>query len=233
MDRTGRRVRGRRLAGRGRVAVPAVVLVTGMTGLYLVAGHEADPRPGPPQPAAGAERVHPGTAVPARSSPAATPLPPSPAVRVRIPSIGVDAPVTKVGLDEDGWAGPPAPQGGDLAGWFSDSATPGAEGTSVLDGHAGTPAGRGVFHGLGDVRKGSTVEVVRADGRTVVFTVYGVEVLPEHAFPGARVYGDTGRPELRVLTCGGGFTGHDGRDGNVVLFGRLGRTPGPGTAMRP
>ncbi|MFD4776996.1 class F sortase, partial [Streptomyces sp. NPDC058427] len=39
--------------------------------------------------------------------------------------------------------------------------------------------------------------------------------------PGARVYGDTGKAELRVITCGGGFTKANGYDGNVVVFARL------------
>ncbi|MFC8874714.1 class F sortase, partial [Streptomyces ardesiacus] len=35
------------------------------------------------------------------------------------------------------------------------------------------------------------------------------------------VYGSKGTPELRVITCGGGFTKQNGYDGNVVAFARL------------
>ncbi|MFE4645776.1 class F sortase, partial [Streptomyces sp. NPDC056730] len=38
------------------------------------------------------------------------------------------------------------------------------------------------------------------------------------------VYGDSGHAELRVITCGGGFSKANGYDGNVVVFARLVRT---------
>ncbi|NEE61390.1 class F sortase, partial [Streptomyces sp. SID8455] len=33
--------------------------------------------------------------------------------------------------------------------------------------------------------------------------------------------GDTGHAELRVITCGGGYSKAGGYDGNVVVFARL------------
>lgn len=36
-----------------------------------------------------------------------------------------------------------------------------------------------------------------------------------------RVYADTGQPELRVITCGGGYSKAGGYDGNVVVFARM------------
>ncbi|OWA02401.1 sortase [Streptomyces sp. CS227] len=86
---------------------------------------------------------------------------------------------------------------------------PGAEGPAVL-------------HGLGAVEKGGRVEVARADRRTAVFTVYGVDVVPKRGFPARRVYGDAGRPELRLITCGGSYRPAGGYDADVVVIGRLG-----------
>ena len=40
-------------------------------------------------------------------------------------------------------------------------------------------------------------------------------------FPGDRVYASKGSPELRIITCGGGFSKQNGYDGNVVVFARL------------
>ncbi|CAM5291032.1 class F sortase [Streptomyces narbonensis] len=65
------------------------------------------------------------------------------------------------------------------------------------------------------------MEIVRRDGRTAVFAVYGVEVVPKEGFPAERVYGDVGLPELRLITCGGTFTRETGYKGNVVVSARL------------
>ncbi|AGI91961.1 secreted protein [Streptomyces albidoflavus] len=64
---------------------------------------------------------------------------------------------------------------------------PGTRGTSVLVGRVDGAEGPAVFHGLGAVAKGGSVEVVRADGRAAVFTVYGVDVVPKKDFPARRV----------------------------------------------
>lgn len=69
--------------------------------------------------------------------------------------------------------------------------------------------------------KGLQIEVSRYDGRVAVFEIYGVEVFSKNDFPGSRVYGDTGYAELRVITCGGGYTKAAYYDGNVVVFARL------------
>ncbi|MFJ4692624.1 hypothetical protein [Streptomyces sp. NPDC088766] len=40
-------------------------------------------------------------------------------------------------------------------------------------------------------------------------------------FPDREVYGDRGRPELRLITCGGTFDRRSGHSGNLVVFARL------------
>ena len=61
----------------------------------------------------------------------------------------------------------------------------------------------------------------RSDGGTAVFTVDAVEVYRANAFPDAKVYGAAPRPELRVITCGGGYSKATGYQGNVVVFAHL------------
>jgi putative component of toxin-antitoxin plasmid stabilization module len=78
-----------------------------------------------------------------------------------------------------------------------------------------------VFYGLGALKRGNRVEVARQDGKTVVFEIYGVEVFEKDNFPGDRVYASKGTAELRVITCGGGFSQQNGYEGNVVAFARL------------
>ncbi|EFL18892.1 secreted protein [Streptomyces sp. C] len=141
--------------------------------------------------------------------------------RIRIPAINVDAPVMTVGLDAQGWIDAPPPQDRNLAGWYLNGISPGQQGSAVIVGHVDNAQGPAVFYGLGSLKPGSRVEVERYDGRTAVFEVYGVEVFSKEAFPGSRVYGDTGHPELRVITCGGSYSKAKGYDGNVVVFARM------------
>lgn len=141
--------------------------------------------------------------------------------RVQIPAIQVNAPVMPVGVDPDGWVDAPPPEDPNLAGWFTGGVAPGEKGTAVIVGHVDNQQGPAVFYGLGSLKKGNRVQVVRKDGKTAVFEIYGIEVFEKANFPSNRVYGSTGAPELRVITCGGGFSEQNGYDGNVVVFARL------------
>ncbi|MEU3727718.1 class F sortase [Streptomyces sp. NPDC031705] len=200
--------------------VLALVMLSGLAMIRNGANAEA----GPPQPAAAA-------AVAARTDelPAKAPVPPagmevlehSSVQRIRIPTINVDAPVMTVGLDAQGWIDAPPPQDRNLAGWYLNGISPGQQGSAVIVGHVDNAQGPAVFYGLGSLKPGSHIEVERYDGRTAVFEVYGVEVFSKEAFPGSRVYGDTGHPELRVITCGGAYSKAKGYDGNVVVFARM------------
>ncbi|MEV6421125.1 class F sortase [Streptomyces sp. NPDC051662] len=205
--------------------VLALVMLTGIAMMR----NGVDVPLGPPQPAAAAALDSvPDPAVAAattsHSAPIVRPLPYAPMSRVKIPMLRVDAPVVDVGLDPDGWIAAPPPRDPNLAGWYQNGIAPGQRGTAVVVGHVDNRSGPAVFFGLGSMEKGAHIEVERFDGRTAVFEVYGVEVYSKNDFPAARVYGDSGHPELRVITCGGGYSKRNGYDGNVVVFARLVRT---------
>jgi hypothetical protein len=198
-----------------------VLALVMLTGLALVR-NGIDVGMGPPQPAvaAGLDSRRAGLdSVPLTGY--VEPLPYAPASRIAIPAIRVDAPMVDVGLDANGWIEAPAPQDTNLAGWYQNGISPGQQGTAVVVGHVDNAGGPAVFYGLGALQKGQFVEVTRYDGKVAVFEVYGVEVFSKNNFPGARVYGDTGTPELRVITCGGGYSQAGGYDGNVVVFARM------------
>ncbi len=91
-------------------------------------------------------------------------------LRLRIPSLGVDVPLT--GEREDAF-------------WDTGGPAPGAAGTAVVTGE-GLP--------LGELRRGRTIEIPRADRRTAVFTV--VRVSPG-AVPGREE--PAGRAQLRLV----------------------------------
>ncbi|MGW4631111.1 hypothetical protein ACWEMU_34405, partial [Streptomyces rubiginosohelvolus] len=63
-----------------------------------------------------------------------------------------------------------------------------------------------------------------------------VKTYTKDKFPDDKVYGETGRPELRLLTCGGRFYEKAGYSANVVVFAHLtslketARPPRPGLA---
>lgn len=154
--------------------------------------------------------------------PRVEPMPAATPVRVRIPSVRIDAPLTGLGLTEDGSLDVPPPAKANVAGWYEDGVPPGAVGTALIVGHVDNEAGPAVFYPLGALKKGQAIDVDRADGRTAVFTVDAVEVYDDENFPDEKVYGPSDRPELRVLTCGGGYDRDaGGYQGNVVVFAHL------------
>ncbi|MGW0734963.1 class F sortase [Streptomyces sp. NPDC002851] len=197
-----------------------VIALVLLTGLALIRNGSGEFAVGPPQPASAAS-AHTRISAPPAKPDEAAPLPFSLAEQIRIPAIRVDAPIQAVGLDPEGWVEAPPAENSNLAGWFTGAVAPGEKGTSVIVGHVDNMAGPAVFYGLGALKKGNHVEVKRQDGRTAVFEVYGIEVFDKNNIPADKVYGDTGHAELRVITCGGGFSKQNGYDGNVVAFARM------------
>ncbi|MBZ3905328.1 class F sortase [Streptomyces griseiscabiei] len=197
-----------------------VIALVLLTGLALIRNGSGEFDVGPPQPASAAAADS-GATPHGTFTDVPDPLPYSMVDRVRIPSIRVDAPAMAVGLDAQGWVDAPPARDPNLAGWFTGAVSPGEKGTAVVVGHVDNDQGPAVFYGLGALKKGTEVEIRRADRKTAVFEIYGIEVFEKNNFPGDRVYGNSGIPELRVITCGGGFSKQNGYDGNVVVFARL------------
>ncbi|MGW1772161.1 hypothetical protein [Streptomyces sp. NPDC002104] len=121
-----------------------------------------------------------------------TALPASPPLRLVIPALGTDvplrggapyggpyAPELQAGAAD---AKPPVP---DPAVWDSAGPPPGSAGTAVVSGD---------LPRLGELRRGQTIEVARADRRTAVFTV--TRVSPGLAGRG----GPSGRAQLRLIS---------------------------------
>ncbi|MFB7614960.1 class F sortase [Kitasatospora sp. NPDC056181] len=218
--------------GPGRLTAGAVA-VTVAAGAWLVQDGSAGSGgpPLPPAPAAApapSPGPLPGTApvpspgsLPGPAKPAPAPLPASTPTRIRIPAIKVDAPLVGLGLDSAQHLATPPMEQRNLAGWYRDGVTPGAAGNALTIGHADNRTGPAVFYRLGLLRPGDTVEVLRQDRRTAVFTIDDVRVFAKKDFPDALVYGATDRPELRVITCGGKFDRKTGYESNTVVFAHL------------
>ncbi|MEV6675971.1 class F sortase [Streptomyces erythrochromogenes] len=203
-----------------RAAVRATALLAPLALVVLTAcGATATGDPAA-EPAPAAPHVTPASGAPA-GAPASAPLPASEPVRVTIPAAGVDtSPVLKLGLAADGTVEVPSVADGDKIGWYTKGVTPGETGPAVLIGHFDTARGPAVLRDVSRVRTGAEITVSRADGTTAVFRVRELEQVAKDRFPTAKVYGDTTRPELRVITCGGEITdGH--RPDNIILYADL------------
>jgi sortase (surface protein transpeptidase) len=199
-------------------ALPAALAAACLAATCLIAGCQAAPGGAP-----AAARPAGTTAVAGSraTAPAAEPIARSVPVRVRIPAIGVDTPLMQLGLAADGTVEVPPVQAHSPAGWYRDSPTPGQLGPSVILGHVTVGHyGDGVFLKLSQLKPGARVVVGLQDGASAAFTVDAVRTVAKDDFPTQEVYGDTDRPELRLITCGGPRTG-DGYLDNVVVFASL------------
>ncbi|MEV0490844.1 class F sortase [Streptomyces atratus] len=195
-----------------------LVAVAALVGIWLIQNGAGTvlvpPQPTTAQAFAAGPGVQPG-------SPVAAPLRPSTPVRLRIPGIKVDAPMIRLGLGSDGSLDVPPAENRNVVGWYKNGTPPGAKGTALVAGHVDNEKGRSVFYDLGSLAKGSTVEVVRQDGSTAVFSLDAIEVYENKNFPDRRVYGASSFASLRLITCGGGFSQATGYQGNVVAYAHL------------
>ncbi|HEY0696275.1 MAG TPA: class F sortase, partial [Micromonospora sp.] len=126
--------------------------------------------------------------------------------RIVVPRIGIDAGIMSLGLRGDGSLEVPPLKQAQLAGWYRGGPSPGEIGNSVIVGHVDSRAmGPAVFYRLGALTAGDEIAVAREDGAVARFRVDSVASYPKKDFPTELVYGPTGQPSLRLVTCGGQF----------------------------
>jgi len=215
---------------RGRRRTTTTAAVLSVTALAACAGawmvHDGLRTSAPPQPStwdavpATAAAAPSGSAAPS-GAPKVAAMPSSAPVRIVIPSIGVNAPVTGERLGPGRRLSVPSDTNRNLAGWFQDGPAPGSAGNAIMLGHVDTFSGPAVFYNLGALHKGQAINVTRSDHSTAVFSIDAIAVYPKDDFPSQKVYGPTTRPELRLITCGGGYTSATGYLGNVVVYAHL------------
>ncbi|MFD9543107.1 class F sortase [Streptomyces sp. NPDC060022] len=210
--------RSTRSAGHRLTAAAFAVLVLGaLTACGADDGSRADTPPARISTTAPSATVSspPAAAVPAEPMAASEP------VRVRVPSADVDTgPVLKLGLAADGTVEVPSVGQADRIGWYTKGVTPGELGPAVLIGHFDTAKGPAVLKNVSRIRAGDRITVSRADGSEAVFAVRALEQVDKDSFPTDKVYGETTRPELRLITCGGELeNGH--RPDNIIVYADL------------
>jgi hypothetical protein len=150
------------------------------------------------------------------------PVPVIEPIRLRAPSIGVDARVVPVGVvpHTSEMELPP-----DVAtiGWYRPGVAPGApQGTVVLAGHVDSRvAGPGVFFHLERLQPGELISITLADGTDLRYEVVGRRRYAKAELPTAELFETNGSPRLALVTCGGAFDRGDGHYvDNVVAYAR-------------
>lgn len=186
--------------------------------LAALAIHAPDaPRPTPPT-APAADVV---TDAVAGGSAAARPAlaPVGDPLAVHIAAIDVELPLGAVGLKPDGAMQTP---GTGEAAWYSPGPRPGEPGGAVLVAHVAGRHGPDVFWRLGELRAGDVVTVDHTLG-TSTFVVDRVTQTAKGALPVEDIWGDTQRPLLRLITCGGSVDPATGRyRDNTIVYAHLG-----------
>jgi len=123
-------------------------------------------------------------------------------VRLKIPSINVDAALDYVGLTPQGELGVPA--GPTNAAWYDRSSRPGEVGNAVIDGHFGwkdnIPA---VFDDLHKLQAGDGIYIVDDRGATIAFVVRDIQMYDQNASEEAVFASNDGKAHLNLITCEG------------------------------
>ncbi|MEO8851092.1 MAG: class F sortase [Allobranchiibius sp.] len=150
----------------------------------------------PGEPSAG---ISTATSAASRTAPSATP------VRVRIPSLTVNAQVLTVGVDQQGAIDPPSD--GQQLGWYRYGPVPGAaRGSVVVVGHVNdAQGGPGALFPLRKISAGAVVKVTTSDGRIWTYQVVGRQAYEKVSVPLGAIFSTGGAPRLTLITCGGAW----------------------------
>ncbi len=167
-----------------------------------------------------------------QAAPPATPAPSSVPVSVpfkglrptsvKIPKIGAESSLLAVAVKTDGSISVPSVHTPMQAAWYKLSPVPGDVGPAIVLGHVDGDKKPGIFYKLKDLAPGDEVDIDRSDGKKLKFVVDRVTQVPKDTFPRDAVYGNSDKPELRLITCGGAFdhAEHSYKD-NIVVYANL------------
>jgi len=133
--------------------------------------------------------------------------------RVVIPDIGVDEGLQSVGLLPDGAMETP-PFG--KVGWYDEGPPPGAPGAAVIVAHVHGPQGDDVFARLHELRRHDRFRVDTTLG-SVEFEVDDLVQVDKEDLPYDRMWPDTDRRLVSLITCGGKRTA-TGYPLNTIVF---------------
>lgn len=141
---------------------------------------------------------------------------------VKIPKIGAESSLIAVAVTTEGKISVPSVHTPMQAAWYKLSPVPGEVGPAIVLGHVDGDKKPGIFYKLKDLKPGDEVDVDRSDGKKLKFVVSRTTQVPKDQFPQDAVYGNSDKPELRLITCGGVFdhAAHS-YDDNIVVYANL------------
>jgi sortase (surface protein transpeptidase) len=123
-------------------------------------------------------------------------------VRIKIPSIAIDAEIEQVALTHDQLMD--VPKKPSNAGWYNLGPRPGEKGSAVIDGHINWYYGvSGVFLNLHELKKGDKIEVLDDKGAIISFVVRESSNYDATAEASEVFYSTDGKVHLNLITCGG------------------------------
>lgn len=123
-------------------------------------------------------------------------------VRLKIPSINIDAPIDSVGLTKKGSIG--VPKGPSEVAWYDLSPIPGEKGNTVMDGHSGWKNGiPAVFDNLYKLKKGDKIYVESDTGVVISFVVREIKSYGQNEDAPDVFISNDGLSHLNLITCSG------------------------------
>ena len=141
----------------------------------------------------------------------------TPPTRLVVAGTSIDVSVVAVGIGAGNEM--EIPDSVDRAGWYRHGPAPGDDaGTAVIAAHVDTLSGLAPFSELRQLRPDTRITVERADAETLTYRVSEVELMDKDQFDAAAVFRRGGKPQLKLVTCGGEWL--DGRQDyshNVVV----------------
>ena len=141
-------------------------------------------------------------------------------VKVKIPSIDVEAKIERVGILENGQMG--VPQEINNVGWFEPGVKPGSRGSAVLAGHVDSRTGPAIFFNVRNLKQGDEIFVTDEKGTTLTFVVKKQKSYPRGSAPINKIFQTSEGQSLNLITCSGTFNRLEGtHEERLVVFAEL------------
>lgn len=123
-------------------------------------------------------------------------------IRIKIPSIIIDAAIEHKGVTPDGEMD--VPKGPATVSWFNLGPKPGDKGSAVISGHYGWKNGiPAVFDNLYKLKPGDKLYIDNEKGETMTFVVRELRRYGEHQNAADIFSSDDGKSHLNLITCEG------------------------------
>ncbi|MFZ2205027.1 MAG: class F sortase [Minisyncoccia bacterium] len=139
-------------------------------------------------------------------------------VRLKIPSIKINAAVNYVGLTPDGAMD--SPKNPPDVAWFNLGPRPGENGSAVIDGHSGWKNGKSaVFDNLHKLKRGDKLYIENEKGVTITFIVRELKTYNPNTVAFEVFNSSDGKAHLNLITCSGFWDEtHQSHSDRLVVF---------------